>query len=46
MAQKVGDATSTKVTAIVSGGSQANIENMEAGDAQLGFVQSDVMAYA
>ncbi len=46
VAQKVGDATSTKVTAIVSGGSQANIENMEAGDAQLGFVQSDVMAYA
>lgn len=46
VAQKVGEATSTTVTAIVSGGSQANIENMQAGDAQLGFVQSDVMAYA
>ena len=46
VAQKVGDATSTTVTAIVSGGSQANIEAMEVNDAQLGFVQSDVMAYA
>jgi TRAP transporter TAXI family solute receptor len=34
------------VTAIASGGSQANIEFIDAGDAQLGFVQSDVMAYA
>ena len=46
VAQKVGEATSTTITAIVSGGSQANIEAMEMGDAQLGFVQSDVMAYA
>ncbi len=46
MAQKIGEVTSTKVTAITSGGSQANIEAMEAGDAELGFVQSDVMAYA
>lgn len=38
--------TGTKVTAITSGGSQANIEALEVGDAQLGFVQSDVMAYA
>lgn len=46
LAGKVGEATSTQVTVISSGGSQANIESMEAGDAQLGFVQSDVMAYA
>jgi hypothetical protein len=46
LAGKVGETTSTTVTAITSGGSKANIEAMEAGDAQLGFVQSDVMAYA
>jgi TRAP transporter TAXI family solute receptor len=46
MAQKVGEVTSTSVTAITSGGSQANIENLDMGDADLGFVQSDVMAYA
>lgn len=46
LAGKVGEATSTKITAITSGGSQANIEAMDAGDAELGFVQSDVMAYA
>ncbi len=33
------------MTAITSGGSKANIENLQAGDAQFGFVQSDVMAY-
>lgn len=43
---KVGDLTSTKVKTISSGGSGSNINNMNAGDAQLGFVQSDVMAYA
>lgn len=46
LAGKIGESTSTKVTAITSGGSQANIEAMDVGDAQLGFVQSDVMAYA
>ena len=46
IAGKVGEATSTKVTAITSGGSKANIEAMAAGDAQLGFVQTDVGAYA
>lgn len=45
MAQKVSEVTSTTVTAITSGGSKANIEAMQAGDAQLGFVQSDVAAY-
>ncbi len=46
IANKVGDMTSTTVTAISSGGSAANIKGMKKGDAQLGFVQSDVMAYA
>ena len=46
LAGKVGETTSTTVTAITSGGSAANIEALDAGDAQLGFVQSDVMAYA
>jgi hypothetical protein len=46
LAGQVTGATGTSVTAITSGGSQANIEALEAGDAELGFVQSDVMAYA
>ncbi len=46
LAGKIGETTSTTVTAITSGGSQANIEAMDVGDAELGFVQSDVMAYA
>ncbi|MGN0371599.1 MAG: TAXI family TRAP transporter solute-binding subunit [Enterocloster sp.] len=46
LAGQVSGATDTKITAITSGGSQANIEALEVGDAQLGFVQSDVMAYA
>ena len=46
LAGKVGEKTSTTVTAITSGGSKANIEAMEDGDAQLGFTQSDVGAYA
>ena len=46
LAGKVSDKTATKVTAITSGGSKANIEAMGKKDAQLGFVQSDVAAYA
>ena len=46
IAGKVSESTSTTVTAITSGGSQANVEAMDAGDAQIGFVQSDVEAYA
>ncbi|MBR0092138.1 MAG: C4-dicarboxylate ABC transporter substrate-binding protein, partial [Lachnospiraceae bacterium] len=46
VAGKVGETTSTTVTAITSGGSAANIEALQAGDAQIGFAQSDVMAYA
>ena len=43
---QISDRTSAAVTAIVGKGSKANIEAMDVGDAQLGFVQSDVMAYA
>ncbi len=46
LAGKVGEKTSTTVTAITSGGSKANIEAMEDGDAQIAFTQSDVGAYA
>ncbi|MDO4805272.1 MAG: TAXI family TRAP transporter solute-binding subunit [Lachnospiraceae bacterium] len=46
LAGKVSEATSTSVAAITSGGSQANIEALDAGDAELAFVQSDVMSYA
>ena len=46
LAGKVGEKTSTTITAITSGGSKANIEAMEDGDADLGFVQTDVGAYA
>ena len=46
MAQKVSEVTDTTVTAITSGGSAANIDALDIGDAQLGFSQSDVLAYA
>ena len=46
LAVKVSEKTSTKVTVIASGGSKANIEALADNDAQLGFVQSDVGAYA
>ncbi len=45
LAQKISEKTGTKVTAITSGGSKANIDALEKNDAQFGFVQSDVMAY-
>jgi TRAP transporter TAXI family solute receptor len=46
LAQKVSEVTSSNVTAITSGGSAANIDALDVGDAQLGFSQSDVLAYA
>ncbi len=45
MATKIGEVTSTTVTPITSDGSKANIEALEMGDADIAFVQSDVMAY-
>ncbi|MDO4490876.1 MAG: TAXI family TRAP transporter solute-binding subunit [Lachnospiraceae bacterium] len=35
-----------KVTAVSTGGSKVNIQSVQDGDFQLGFTQSDVMAYA
>ena len=46
LAQQVSDKTATNVTAVVRKGSQANVEDLQANGAQLGFVQSDVMSYA
>lgn len=46
LAQHVSSNTKTSVTAVSSNGSQANIEDMDAGSVQMGFVQSDVMSYA
>ena len=43
MAQKISEVTSTTVTAITSGGSAANIDALDLGDAQLAFSQSDVL---
>ena len=46
LATTIGSATSTTVNYISSNGSQDNIYMMMDGDANMGFVQSDVMAYA
>lgn len=46
LAQYVTSNSDTKVTAVVSNGSQDNVEQMDMNTAQLGFVQSDVMSYA
>ena len=46
LAGQVTNATNTKVVAITSGGSKNNIENLEDEYAELGFVQTDVGAYA
>lgn len=46
IAQHATNNTNVGVTAASSGGSQANIQELEDGTAELGFVQSDVMTYA
>lgn len=46
LAQHVSEKTPTNVTAIVGNGSQANIEDLDAGAVQLAFAQSDVLSYA
>ena len=46
LAGQISEDTDTTVTAIVGAGSKGNIEAMDEGDAQMGLVQSDVMAYA
>ena len=45
LANFVSNSNDFTVTAVTSGGSKANIEDMDSGDVQLGFVQSDVMSY-
>lgn len=46
IAQYVSSNTDLSVTAVTGNGSQANVEDMNAGSYQLGFCQSDVMSYA
>ena len=46
LAQRISAETPTQVVAVVSAGSQDNIEMMDMGSYQLGFVQTDVMSYA
>ncbi len=46
LAQYITKHTDAKVTAVSTGGSKVNIQSIQDGDFQLGFTQSDVMAYA
>ncbi|HCW23879.1 MAG TPA: C4-dicarboxylate ABC transporter substrate-binding protein [Lachnospiraceae bacterium] len=46
LAQYMTNYSDGKVTAVSSGGSKVNIQSIQDGDFQLGFTQSDVMAYA
>lgn len=46
VAQYIHNYAGTKVTAVSTGGSKVNIQSIQDGDFQLGFTQSDVMAYA
>lgn len=46
IAQYIRNHTDNRVTAVSTGGSKVNIQSILDGDFQLGFTQSDVMAYA
>lgn len=46
IAQYITNYANVKVTAVSTGGSKVNVQSIQDGDFQLGFVQSDVMAYA
>ncbi len=46
LAQYITNYAGVKVTAVSTGGSKVNIQSISDGDFQLGFTQSDVMAYA
>ena len=46
MAQHANANANLNITAVASGGSQANVNEIEDGTAQIGFCQSDVEAYA
>ena len=46
LAEYVSNKTDVSVTAITGNGSKTNVEDLDAGDIQLAFCQSDVMSYA
>lgn len=46
LASYVSNNTDLSVTAVTSNGSQANVEDLDSGNLQIAFVQSDVMSYA
>lgn len=46
LGQYMSNYANVKVTAVSTGGSKVNIQSVQDGDFQLGFTQSDVMAYA
>ncbi len=46
VAQMLGSETDISVTAVATGASKENIQNIDAGNNQLGIVQNDVMDYA
>lgn len=46
LAQYISEKTDVKITAVTSGGSAVNIDDLEADTRQLGFVQNDVAFYA
>ena len=46
LGQKIKDTAGINVTVVSTDGSKANIQGIDAGNYQLGTVQSDVMAYA
>lgn len=46
ISQYITNYAGVKVTAVSTGGSKVNVQSMQDGDYQMGFVQSDVMAYA
>lgn len=46
LSQYISNNTGVSCTAVPSGGSKGNLQGIAAGDYQLGFVQTDVMAYA
>lgn len=46
ISQYISNYAGIKVTAVSTGGSKVNVQSMQDGDYQMGFVQSDVMSYA
>ena len=46
LSQYISNNTDASCTSVPSGGSKGNLQGIDSGDYQLGFVQTDVMAYA